>query len=112
MSKKRHHKPIPPIRSNECGPYVSIPIEFVGKIVSVEPICAGSYSLTVGRDTHISLLGVAPDWMTPGAYIRILLDSDTGDKIKLLSDKEAEVFRKAEAKYANENPFTAEHGTT
>jgi len=104
MSKK-HPAPIPPISSSECGPYVSRPIEFVGRVVTVEPICAGSYSLTVGRDTRLSLPGVAPDWMVPGVYVRVSLNHLKGGKIELLSDAASELIRKAEAQHANQNPF-------
>ena len=112
MSKK-HPKPIPPITSSECSPYVSIPIEFVGRVVSVKPICAGSYSLTVGRDTHLSLPGVAPDWMVPGVYVRVLFNQPDGtDRIELLGKAESEHFANLEAQHANQNPFAAHNGTT
>jgi hypothetical protein len=111
MSKK-HPKPVPPIPSSECGPYVNRPIDFVGKVVSVEPICAGSYSLTVGRDTRLSLLGVAPYWMVPGVYVRVSLNHLKGGKIELLSDAASELIRKAEAQHGKQNPFASDYGTT
>ena len=101
-----------PAPTSECGPYVSRPIDFVGKVVFVEPICTGSYSLTVGRDTHLSLPGVAPDWMVPGVYVRVSLNHLKGGKIELLSADEAEHLANLEAQHANKNPFAAHHGTT
>jgi hypothetical protein len=111
MSKK-HPKPVPLIPSSECGPYVNGSIEFVGKIVSVEPICAGSYSLAVGKGTRLSLPGVAPDWMVPGAYVRVSLNHLKGGKIELLSDAASALIRKAETQHANQNPFASDYGTT
>lgn len=104
--------PISPISSSECSTYHLKQIEFVGRVVSVEPICAGSYSLTVGRDTHLSLPGVASDWMVPGVYVRVSLNHLKGGKIELLSDAASELIRKAEAQHPNQNPFAAHHGTT
>lgn len=112
MSKK-HPKPIPPILSGKCGPHVSRPIQFVGKIKSVEPIREGGYSLALGRDTRISLPGVAPDWMVAGAYVRFLFNQPDGtDRIELMGKAEAEYFAKMEAEYANKDPFAADYGTT
>jgi len=112
MSKK-HPKPIPPILSGKCGPHVRRPIEFVGKIKSIEPIREGGYSLALGRDTRISLPGVAPDWMVAGAYVRFLFNQQNGKNgIALLSADEAEYFAKMEAEYANKDPFAADYGTT
>ena len=107
MSKKQPNS-IPPILSSECGPYVKRAIEFAGKIASVEPICEGSYSLTVGRDTHLSLPGVAPDWMVPGVYVRVSLNHLKGGKIELLSDAASELIRKVEAQHAIQSPFAAD----
>jgi len=67
-------RPIPSILSSECSAYHLKHIEFVGRVISVEPICAGSYSLTVGRDTRLSLPGVAPEWMVSGVYVRVSLN--------------------------------------
>lgn len=113
MMSKKQPKPIPPISSVKCGPHVSRPIEFAGKISSVEPICEGSYSLSVGKDTHLSLPGVPPEWMVPGAYVRFLFNQPDGtDRIELLDKAESEYFAKLEAEHANQNPFAADYGTT
>lgn len=103
-------RPTLSISSSECSAYHLKEIEFVGRVVSVEPICAGSYSLTVGRDTHLSLPGVAPDWMVPGVYVRVSLNHLKGGKIELLSEAASELIRKAE--HAIQNPFAADYGTT
>lgn len=107
MSKKQPNS-IPPILSSECGPYVKRAIEFAGKIASVEPICEGSYSLSIGKDTHFSLPGVPPEWMVPGAYVRFLFNQPDGtDRIELLSKAESEHLANLEAQHANQNPFAA-----
>ena len=112
MSRK-HPKPIPPISSVKCGLHVIRPIEFLGKISSVEPICEGSYSLSVGKDTHLSLPGVPPEWMVSGAYVRFLLNQPDGTaRIELLGKAEAEHLAKLEAQHANQNPFAADYATT
>jgi hypothetical protein len=90
-----------------------MPIEFVGRVVSVEPICSGSYSLTIGKGTDISLSGIPPDWMVPGVYVRILLNPQGGNvRIELLSDSESEPIRRLEAENEGQNPFAPQHGTT
>jgi len=50
--------------------------------------------------------------MVPDVYVRVSLNHIKWGKIELLSDSASELFRKAEAQHANQNPFAADYGTT
>lgn len=100
-----------------CRDAQPVRIDMAGKIVRVQPICSGSYLLTVGKAMILTLPGVPPEWMVPGAYVRFLFNQPDGtDRIELLGKAESEHFANGEAileaQYANQNPFAAHHGTT